>query len=64
MTKTIITYTYRGQVERGTATERNPRLGYRWYAGYTEDPATAPWMTYRECQADAKARNASARFVR
>ena len=47
-------YTYRGGVERGTG------RGYKWHNGYSEtseDGSTLyPWMTARECQADAKAR--------
>ncbi len=54
-----ITYTYRGEVERG-----NGKPGYDWHAGYSETTpeghALAPWMTYRECLADAKARGCKA----
>lgn len=40
--------------------------GYRWHSGYSETPADGgvcyPWMTHRECQAEAKAKGAFARF--
>ncbi len=66
--KPTITYCYRGDVERGTATPRNPRPGYRWADGYSEDGPEGrpsyPWMTRRECQKDAKARGCRAVFVR
>lgn len=55
-----ITYHYRGGVERGTGS------GYRWHDGYSENSPdgsiTYPWMTTRECQADARTRNAKAIF--
>lgn len=56
-----ITYYRRGDVERGAG-----RL-YRWASGYSADSPTGgvlyPWMTRRECQRDAKAQGARARFV-
>lgn len=56
-----ITYYYRGGVERG-----NGKPGYDWHDGYSpnneQGQMTAPWMTYRECQADAKAKGATAKF--
>ena len=56
----IIIYYYRGGVQRGTGN------GYEWRDGYSEaGPAGAilyPWMTARECQADARKRNAVAQF--
>jgi hypothetical protein len=61
-------YVYRGQIERGAATARNPRPGYRWYDGYSQTSPTGaveyPWMTYRECLAHAKSRGKVARFDR
>lgn len=57
-----ITYTYRGPVERG-----NGKPGYDWHDGYSETTDTGavlyPWMTFRECQQDARKRNACAVFV-
>jgi hypothetical protein len=54
-----ITYIYRGDIERPP--------NYSWYPGYSEDSAegwvTYPWMTSRECKADAKSRGATAEFV-
>ena len=59
--KQQIVYHYRGQIEVGTG-----EPGYRWTNGYSEDSAeglpTYPWQTSRQCQADAKARNAQATF--
>lgn len=47
------TYYYRGQIERGTG-----RPGYAWRDGYSANSPEGfvlfPWMTKRECQADAK----------
>ena len=61
--KPIIVYRYRGQVERGTG-----KPGYVWRDGYSPDgpdgSATYPWLTYRECQADARAQGARAVFRR
>jgi hypothetical protein len=58
-----ITYAYRGLVERG-----NGKPGYTWYQGYSETAPdgsiTYPWLTYRECIADAKAQGARATFYR
>lgn len=55
-----ITYIYRGGVERGTGS------GYVWHDGYSPNSddghMTAPWMTKRECQSDAKQRGAIAIF--
>ena len=55
-----ITYFYRGAVERGTGT------GYAWRNGFSETTPdgkiTYPWMTAKECRADARARGAVARF--
>ena len=60
MPKSEVVYVYRGQVERGSR--------YAWREGYSETTADGgilyPWMTYRECQADAKRRGARARFKR
>lgn len=56
----VVTYVYRGPVERGTG------RGYKWTAGYSENGLHGgiqyPWMTRRECQRDARSRNAVARF--
>jgi len=60
----VIRYVYVGQAERGTATPRNPRPGYRWVDGWSENGNTQPWLTRREAQADAKARGCRAEFVR
>ncbi len=55
-----VIYTYRGNIERGVGGS------YKWFPGYS---ATAidggvlyPWMTYRECQRDAKATGDKAVF--
>lgn len=57
---TTIVYHYRGGIERGTGTS------YEWRNGYSENnedgSVTYPWMTVRECQADARARGAKASF--
>ena len=59
--KATINYYYRGDVERGTGN------GYRWHRGYSENSEDGkplyPWMTQRECIADAKAKDAQAQFV-
>jgi hypothetical protein len=59
----VVTYVYRGRVERGVGNGR-----YADRDGYSETGpgggVTYPWMTYRECQADARARGAVARFTR
>lgn len=56
-----ITYIYRGGVERGTG---GP--GYKWHDGFSETTDAGgilyPWMTARECQADAKAKGTRAEF--
>lgn len=59
--KKIIEYHYRGHIER---IRRGGRSA--WYAGYSangERGPLYPWMIKRECQADAKAQGARARFV-
>jgi len=59
--KKTITYVYRGQVEHG-----NGKPGYDWYDGYSQDSLDGlplyPWMTRRECQADAKYQGGVAQF--
>jgi hypothetical protein len=61
--KKTITYHYRGMIERG-----NGKPGYSWREGYSaEGPngeVTYPWLTYRECQRDAKAEGCRAVFKR
>ncbi len=62
-TKTTIAYHYRGGVERGIGGS------YEWREGYSQGSADDshvyyPWMTKRECQRDAKAQGATARFYR
>jgi len=56
-------YVYRGQIERGTG-----EPGYRWINGYSQDSLdglpTYPWMSVRECQADAKAQGGTAQCLR
>ena len=65
MTRRRIDYFYRGQIERFRMSDRgrNP-----WQDGYSENGqngmALYPWLTYRECQADAKARDGRAVFHR
>lgn len=64
--KSTITYYYRGTVERGRPTRGRP--GYKVFDGYSENSESGgvsyPWLTYRECQAEAKARGCRAVFVR
>ena len=59
-----ITYVYRGQVERASTSHGKP--SYAWHDGYSQDSAegfvTYPWMTRRECQADARSHCAVAQF--
>ena len=56
-----INYHYRGRIERG-----NGKPGYNWHPGYSETTADggecSPWMTRRECLADARTRGAKAVF--
>lgn len=55
-----IEYFYRGGVEVGTGN------GYRWADGYSPNAGgnmTAPWMTKRQCQQDAKERGLRAVFI-
>ena len=63
----VIVYVYRGPVERAYAREEG-RHGIAWRDGYSEaginGAVTFPWMTYRECQADARSRGAVARFTK
>lgn len=59
-----ITYVHRGPIER--LSRRGKRLSYRWTDGYSEtgpNGVSYPWMTRRECQADARTREAKAKFV-
>lgn len=67
MSKTIIKlieYIYRGKVERWSPSKRS----YVWHNGYSQNGESGgvlyPWMTVRECQADAKAQGGRATFVR
>lgn len=57
--KTIVYY-FRGHVERGS------KRGYVWREGYSPTAPGGgvqyPWMTKRECQADAKAQGTRAVF--
>lgn len=59
-TKRIITYYYRGLIERGA--------DYHWTEGYSENSESGhpiyPWSTKRECQRAAKQQDAKAVFVR
>lgn len=53
-----ITYTYRGGVKRGS--------NYHWEDGYSETTPDGgvlyPWMTRKECIADAKTKGCKAIF--
>ena len=55
-------YYYRGLVERG-----GPFKGYRWANGYSANgpngEETQPWLTKRECYAEAKADGVQAVFI-
>jgi len=59
-------YTHRGPIERPCRGRRG-RPSYRWTDGFSETSpnggVTYPWMTRRECQADARAQGAKAKFV-
>lgn len=60
--KPIIRYHYRGRVERLTQLGRR----CRWVEAYSEQGEHGPvypWMSRRECQADAKRRGARAAFT-
>lgn len=54
----VIIYTRRGRVERGSR--------YKWHEAYSattpEGYVLYPWMTRRECRADAKTKGARAVF--
>ena len=54
-----IIYTYRGTIESGAKFAR--RHGY---SSSINGSVVYPWMTYRECQRDAKDMGAKAKFVR
>lgn len=60
MPKAIVTYYYRGKIERGNG------RGYDWKEGYSRDSEDGkplyPWNTKRECQQEAKAAGAQAVF--
>jgi hypothetical protein len=60
MPKTIITYYYRGMIERGA--------NYDWREGWSRDSEDGrplyPWNTKRECQAEAKKAGVRAVFLR
>lgn len=61
MKRPSITYVYRGEIERGTG-----QPGYAWHPGYSEEVtggALFPWLTRAECQREARARGAIARFL-
>jgi hypothetical protein len=66
MKKPTITYTYRGMIERGRPVKGRP--SYEWFEGYSETGANGevgfPWMTYRECQQEARTVGAVAKFER
>lgn len=61
--KVTITYKYRGMIERGSLNSR-----YRWIEGYSADGPEGgilySWMSYRECQRDAKMQGCKAVFER
>jgi hypothetical protein len=70
----VITYTYRGDVERSSVRRRPARPGrpttyvrsYVWKNGYSATSPNGlvqyPWMTRSECREDAKAQGAKAAF--
>ncbi len=64
MSKLIIKYIYRGNVERGTGNRRTP---YRWHPGYSQTSSDGsvqyPWMTVAECRKEATSRDATAKFI-
>lgn len=64
MTRPTTVYVYRGRVERLPA----PGCPGLWKDGYSSNGPGGgilyPWMTYRECQAEAKAQGCKAVFVR
>lgn len=59
--KSVIVFTYRGDIERGAGGGR-----YVWKRGYSETLGEGriayPWMTMVECRAVAKSRGATAVF--
>ena len=61
--KAAVVYYYRGLTERGTG-----EPGYRWVEGWSENSAEGkelfPWMTRRECLAEARSNGVKALFVR
>ena len=62
MKKREIRYYYRvGMVERG-----NGKPGYDWLDGYSTEPNghSQPWLTFRECQREAKSDNVRAIFLK
>jgi hypothetical protein len=58
----MITYFYRGDIERTDPRSRS----YRWVRGYSEagtnGAVTFPWLSWKECQEDAKRRGHEATF--
>lgn len=65
MSKEIVTYHYRGQIERPSSKVKS---GYRWYNGYSETTdfghISFPWLTKREAMQDAARRGMKAKFIR
>ena len=62
-TKPTRIYTYRGLIERG-----NGKGWYSWFEGYSATGENGgvmyPWMTFRECQREARADGVRAKFYR
>ena len=63
--RTVLVFVLRGMIEVGC-----PRRGkpfYRWAEGYSEKAEGAvifPWMTYRQCQSQARVQGCVAKFER
>ena len=61
-----ITYYYRGDIGRPHY-QKYRTNAYRWRPGYSEQGENGPvslWLTYRECQQDARDRGCVAVFVK
>lgn len=64
----MITYHYRGPIERLVRDSHRRSMRFTIVDGFSADGPTGgvlyPWMTKRECVADAAAQGERARFVR
>lgn len=58
----VIRYVLMGRVERRRGIV-NGRARVDWCTGYSRNGTEQPWLTRRECYAEARAENARAVFV-